>query len=173
MCNKAASDWLPSNIKAMWPVIKIFKMVGCIPNKHHTGYATRKLGETKAKKRKLETIKFFLRVWFRETREKFGKTWERLGCLTGVLLLFPLFLFEFVFFVTYPHTKSQSSNCWPLRDDRTHYTCKQLCIACWQLINIQVVSQNTCTLSNGKYRNIFIYFKHLNWWKCGLMKLNA
>jgi len=33
MCSKVSSDWLPSYIKATWPVLEIFKMAGYSPDK--------------------------------------------------------------------------------------------------------------------------------------------
>jgi hypothetical protein len=35
---KVSSDWLPSYIKATWPVLEIFKMDGYFPDRPHTGY---------------------------------------------------------------------------------------------------------------------------------------
>jgi hypothetical protein len=33
MCSKVSSDWLPSYIKAMPPVLEIFKMAGYFPDR--------------------------------------------------------------------------------------------------------------------------------------------
>jgi hypothetical protein len=37
MHSKVSSDWLPSYIKAMRPVLKIFKMAGYFPDSRHMG----------------------------------------------------------------------------------------------------------------------------------------
>jgi len=40
MCGKFSSDWLPSYIKATWPVLEIFKMAGYFLDKPHINFSS-------------------------------------------------------------------------------------------------------------------------------------